>query len=1222
MKKSFSNLTGFAILFLLSLVAANAQEYRGTITGTVSDPNGAVIPAATVTVQNIETNVTTTASTNDEGSYTFPLLLPGKYKLTATAASFKTSVRESIQVNVGDRLTADFQLELGTTAEVNILADSELLERGSVTTGTVITEQQIAELPLPEGAAYNLASQAPGVSITGNPPNPAFTGPTANGTLAGFRTNGAPGNQFTLDGSPNSIFDGGVGYTPPADAVSQFKIQTSAFDAQNGFTAGSTVNVAVRSGGNNFRGSLYYFDRSKIFSANNFFNNSIGAERPERHYYRYGGQINGPVILPWVYNGKDKTFFMFSYEKQYNKRAEPEIFSVPTMRMRNGDFSELLPAGVLIYDPLTARCVNSSGTTVPPGTNGACPSGTNVTRTAFAGNIIPENRINPAARAFLNLYPEPNLPGTVRNFFSNNLSIQPYDSYLTRIDHNFNGSNRIFGKFFYSKSTEDRYNFIGTDDAFTRGNEIRTNKGGSVDYTTTLSANFILDLRASLNEFVQNRLPVNPISASTLGFTGIAAISDSAMLPAITFTNYEQLGPQRSDFNEGLTRTFTLFSLQPTMTQIFGSHTFKYGYDYRRLMENRLTNGNNAGSFSFTGNFTGPASNRNSGVDAFNQPGRELAAFLLGIPNGGTIDTAAASYDVNSNYQGFFFQDDWRVNQKLTLNLGLRYEIETGVREADGRIIAGFDTTTPNPLRAQVLANYNSNVPVGVPITAFQNLSGGLLFPNSPNDPNQSTDKNNFQPRIGVSYAINDKTVIRGGLGIFTSPFQIQPVDQRGFTSQTTFPTTTNNGLTFPTNINNPFPNGFTPTPGSSQGLATFVGQTLGTVGNVGPSAAVLPYERKNANYTRVIFGIQRELPWKVGFEATYILTKGSNLAVLRQLNYIPREYLNDLTGVTDAATILDRIAATNTFLSTAVANPFRGLVPGVNVYNANTITRRLLLTPFPQFQDLVVTEYTGSSTYQALQLQATKRLSQGLSFNASYTYSKEYDKTRRLNPQDEKTTRMLSTTDRPHRFTFSGVYRLPIGKGRWLGKEWNGWADAFLGGWQFQAVYEKQSGEPIALNGNFYFSGDPTQLRNLLGKRDSAGRRYGIDVPAFDATGFSIIDPRPTVNGTANPNFNRAVFPGVGNNFTVGGANTLRTFPLTLDNFRNQSLQKFDMGFTKNFRIRETMNFQFRIEAINALNYVYFSGLEVRPNNAAFGFANAQRNLPRDLQIAGRFTF
>src|SRR5215213_6096086 len=294
---------------LSAFINVFGQEFRGTITGNITDPNGAAIPGATVIVKNIETNIATTIRTNDDGSFTVPLLLPGKYSVSATGEGFKTSIRENVEVRVDDRLTIDFTLEIGTQAEVNIVADSEIIERGTVTTGTVISERQITELPLSEGAAYNLSTQAPGVSYTGNP---NFTGPTANGNLAAFRTNGAVGgNQITLDGSPNGTIDGGVAYTPPADALSQFKIQTNAFDAQNGFTAGSTVNVAVKSGTNKFHGSAYYFDRSKVFTANNFFSNRAGVERPDRKYYRYGGQINGPVLLPYIYNGRDKTFFMF-----------------------------------------------------------------------------------------------------------------------------------------------------------------------------------------------------------------------------------------------------------------------------------------------------------------------------------------------------------------------------------------------------------------------------------------------------------------------------------------------------------------------------------------------------------------------------------------------------------------------------------------------------------------------------------------------------------------------------------------------------------------------------------------------------------------------------------------------------------------------------------------------------------------------------------------------
>lgn len=1204
----YKALLGAATMVLLSLITIFGQEYRGTITGIVTDPSGAIVPGATVTVQNVETNVTATATTNDEGAYSFPLLLPGRYKVTATAANFQTSVRESLQLNVDSRLNVDFQLQIGSTTEVNIIADTELIEKGSVTTGTVVTERQITELPLSEGAAYNLATQAPGVSYTGNP---QFTGPTANGNLAAIRTNGAAGNQITLDGSPNLAFDGAVAYTPPADALSQFKIQTNAFDAQSGFTAGSTVNVAVKSGTNNLHGSVYYFNRPEVFTANNFFANRVGEERAPRSYYRAGGQVNGPVYIPYLYNGRDKTFFMFSYEKQLDERAEPETFTVPTQRMRTGDFSELLALStpILIYDPATAVLRNTSCA--------AGSTGSTVCRTPFAGNIIPTARLNPAAVNFLNLYPTPNQPGVVDNYFSNQVLSRPYDSYLTRIDHNFNSNHRIFGKFFYSKSSEDRYNFIGEPDSITQGFEYRTNKGGNIDYTATLSSNFVLDIRSSLNDFAQERRPAKPVSAGDLGFTGIASLTDSTVFPRFDFTNYDTLGAERADFNEGLNRSFRLFSLQPTLTQIFGDHTLKYGYDYRRLTENRTTNGYNAGRFIFTGTYTAPASNSSTTNVATspNAIGRDLAAFLLGIPsaNANSLIERSASYDVASDYHGFFVQDDWRVNQKLTLNLGLRYDLESGVRESEGRFVTGFDTAAASPLRAAALANFNASVPASVPITTFQNLSGGLTFASGPGEANQATDKNNFQPRIGVSYALDDKTVIRGGFGIFTSSFQLPPINQSGFTALTTFAPTTNNGLTFIANINNPFPNGLNPAIGSSLGLNTSLGTTLGTTNATGPTATTLyTYERENANYARFIIGVQRELPYNIGVEATYVHSRGSDLPVLRQLNYIPREYLNDFSNVTDPSTIAAAVTATQTFLNQTVPNPFRGLVPQNASLNGANIQRRFLLTQFPQFQDLIVTEYNGSSTYNSLQLQATKRLSQGLSFNTSYSYSRDKEKTRRLNPQDEELNESLSVFDRPHRFTFSGIYELPFGRKRAYFSNWHPVADAIFGGWQFNAVYEWQSGEPLVLQNAFY-TGDITQLRNRIGGRDEQGRRFGLvnEIVNADGTRSNL------------PAFNTSGFISFGNNYTISSQNSLRVLPYTLDNFRNQPFQKFDVGLTKNFHIREGMKLQVRVEAINALNWVYLgNGLQLGVTNAAFGTVSGQRNLPRDIQIGGRFTF
>ncbi len=1191
----------FSVFAVLLFAAVSfGQEFRGTIAGTIADPNGAPVPNATVAVRNIGTNITTTVTANGEGSYVVPLLQPGMYSITARADGFKTSIRENIEVRVDDRITADLKLEIGTTAEVNVIAEDEILERGNVTTGTVVTAREISELPLSEGAAYNLATQAPGVSYTGNP---NFTGPTANGNLAAFRTNGVGGNQITLDGSPNSAIDGAVAYTPPADALSQFKIQTNAFDAQNGYTAGSTVNVAVKTGTNKLHGSAYYFDRSKALTSNNFFSNRAGVDRPDRKYYRYGGQVNGPVRIPYIYNGKDKTFFMFSYEKQYNKRPEPEVFTVPTELMRTGNFSELLtlPTPVLIYDPATAALRNT--------TCAAGSTGTTVCRTPFANNIIPTARLNAAAVRFLNLYPKPNQTGlangTVDNYFSNQTNIQPYDSYLARVDHNFNGSNRMFAKFFYSKSDEDRYNWLDTPGSVTQGFEIRRNIGGNLNYTSILSNNVVLDVRTSYNNFLQERVAPNAVSAASLGFAGIAGLTSSPVFPRFDFTNYDTLGSERADFNEGLNREYQMLSVQPTLTQIWGNHTLKYGYDFRKIDEARLSNGYNAGRFLFTGTYTSQASNTSSAI--INQTGREIAAFLLGIPtaNAASLIEKASPYDVNTNYHGFFVQDDWRVTPKLSLNLGLRYELETGLRETEGRMVVGFDNAAASPLRSAVLANFDANVPASVPRATFANLAGGLTFAADASQRNQATDKNNFQPRIGISYALRDKTVLRAGFGIFSAPFQIQPINQAGYTASTSFTPTTNNGLTFIADINNPFPNGLNPAVGSSLGLNTFLGTTIGTTNATGPTeTTVHTFDRKNASYKRFVIGVQHELPYQVAIEANLVISRGSDLPVLRQLNYLPREVLNNFNGV-DSATIASTITATTTFLNQTVANPFRGLVPQNATLNAATIQRRFLLTQYPQFQDLIVTEYNGTSKYGSLQLQASKRFGRGISVNASYTYSDEKESTRRLNPQDADLTEMISTFSRPHRFSLSSVFELPFGRKRAFLSNLHPVADAFLGGWQLNTVFERQSGEPLLLP-NLYYAGDITQLRARIGQRDENGQRYGVDIPAFDISGFR-------VNG---------VVPGFSNNYTVSSQNALRLIPYTLDNFRNQSFQKFDLGLTKNFRISEQARLQVRVEGINALNWVYFSGIQLAATNAAFGFVNTQRNLPRDIQLGARFTF
>jgi len=1223
MKTSHFRYVTFFFTFVITvLVAATAfgQEFRGSITGNVTDPNGAAVPGAAVTVKNVSTNVGSTTTSNSEGSYTVPFLVPGTYTVSATAAGFKTTTVQNVDVKVDSRLTVDLALQVGTTAEVNIVADASVLEQGSVSTGTLVTRRQIEELPLSEGAPYVLATQAPGMVYTGDP---NFQGPTANGNLAGFRSNGTQGNQVNgsggnvvnLDGSPNLAYDGQVAFTPPSSATQEFKVQTNSFDAQQGFTAGATVSVATRSGTNKFHGEVYLYDRDKSRTANNFFNNLAGIDRPGRKYDRYGATVTGPI---W----KNKTFFLFSYERQKDNVAQTTTYTVPTALMRQGNFSEL---SYPIYNPASGVLLNSTCT---PGS-----TGTTVCRTPFANNIIPQGSMYGPALAFMQYFPAPNLPGLQNNFITDQNLNRPYRSYMGRIDHEINAKNKIFGKYYHSRNTEDRYNLTMEPDSIFRGFENRRNNGGNVDWTSTFTNELIFDLRSSYSMFKLRRFQDGQPTAGELGFTGIPAARQGNIFPRFDFTNFLTVGSQRADWNDGRERPFDMFTLQPSFTQIWGNHTLKYGYDFRRLHETFDYQGNAAGRFQFQGTYTMQASNSSS--TERDRLGRDLASFLLGIPvasSSSAIDNPQV-YDVQSSYHGFFFQDDWRVTPKLTLNLGLRYELEGGYKEAEGRMIVDFDRTAASPIRSQVLANYNASVPAGVPINTFQNLAGGFIFASDASQPNQKTDSNNWQPRIGFSYAVTPKTVIRGGFGIFTAPFQIvtqNVIFQPGFSTPTLFTPTTNNGLTFIATLANPFPSGIIPSPGSAQGLMTFVGRDLTSVGNSGPTSVVFQNDRKNANYTRFIIGIQHEIWAGIGLEATYIYSHGSDLAVNRELNFIPttcrrsdngNPCLIDLAYETPS-TILADITSANTYLNANVANPFRTLVPDSATWNAATIQRRRLLTAFPQFGNTSVTEYNGSSSYNSLQIQFIKRFTQGLSLNGSYTLSREHLKNQYLNPQDSQLTDYISPNERPNRWTLSGIYELPFGKGRQWGSDWNSVVDGILGGWQVQGIYEWQSGEPLLLP-NVFYNGDPNQLKSKLGKKDSQGRRYGIDIPAWDISGFYV------------PNGSSVTAPGVANNYTSSSEVSLRRFPLTLNGLRNQRFLKFDMGLSKNFRIREGMKFQFRIDAINLLNRPYFGSPTVTPNTVptstngvtnflgSFGFTTAPvRQPPRDIQIGGRFTF
>ena len=658
--------------------------------------------------------------------------------------------------------------------------------------------------------------------------------------------------------------------------MQEFKVQTNTFDAQQGYSAGATVNVAVKSGTNDVHGSAWYFNRDRSRTANNYFGNLANQARPIRTYHRFGGVVSGPVVLPKVFNGRDRTFFLVSYERLKDNIAEPQVFTVPTEKMRSGDFTELIgnrnniasSANTVIFNPFSGvqqgNNVVRSSFGCP--TSGALPANSQC-------NIIPTALINPVAANLIKFYPLPNIAGvgngTQNNFFSNQLRHQNYRAWLTRIDHRISTNQSIFGKYYHSFNPEDRQDWAGEVNGFpiTRGFEFRTNDGGNIDYTNAINPNFVFDIRVSLNRFVQERRPAELFDPATLGFApaSLAAMRGYQYLPRIMIRNLDAtrpisstLGSTRSDWNEGRIRPFYMGSVQPTITQVFDNHTLKYGYDLRILRENFSTDAYKGGQFFFDGVFTAPASNSSAALR--NVFGRDVAAFLLGIPTTGSGANASQidnsiNYSVQSIYHGIFFQDDWRVSRKLTLNLGLRFDLEQGLTERFNRILRGFDLGTPSPIENQVRAAYTNSFNANpanfvVPPSQFF-VRGGYTFADENNRNVWEADRSNFQPRVGISYQLTEKTVVRAGFGIFMAPFQIETPQQIGFAGSTPFVPSNNNGLTFVATLTNPFPSGVSgvqPSFGSSLGLLTGIGADVAA-----DTAPIIGLLRKNSKFARIV---------------------------------------------------------------------------------------------------------------------------------------------------------------------------------------------------------------------------------------------------------------------------------------------------------------------------------------------------------------------------------
>jgi hypothetical protein len=1164
---------GLLVVCATQVVLA-AQDFRGAIVGRITDASGARLPGATVTATNVATNVGSTATTDNDGGYSILYLQPGTYKLTIELSGFKKLVRDGIEVRVGDRLTLDLGMEVGGVEEtVSVRAEAPLLELGSASAGQVIDEKRIALMPLSDGNPFVLSRFVPGVAYTGDL---LFSRPFDNGGTSSITADGASGgNEFTLDGSPNMANGRRVAFVPPAGAVQEFKVETASFDAADGHTAGANVNVTLKSGTNLLKGEGYYYSRDESRSATDFFVNKAGRDKPTLGYDRFGGHLGGPVRLPSVYNGRDRTFFFGAIEWLYDEFPEPTFSTVPTEAMRNGDFSALLAQGIPIYDPLTA-----------------VQSGSTVVRTPFQGNIIPAGRISSIARETLRYIPMPNVAADAQgrnNFFSPNPRTDDFYSISTRVDHRLTDKQQLFVRYTRNDRTEARGAVFGpVNGVIPVGNFlIRKNDGVTVDHVYTKSSATLINVRGGWQRFQEPNIRQHEgFDPSSLGFSTatVGLFQGAKYFPNFDFSdNFTDVGQ-----NLGGATVHSIYSFQPTFTRMMGRHSIRAGWDMRLYREEGGDPAAAAGTYQFRGNFTRQSS---TSADLF---GQDIAAFMLGLATGGSIARNASR--VNETwYNGVFVQDDWRIGNKLTINLGLRYEYEGATIEQANRNARGFDPNAAVAIEAAAEAAYGRSPIAEIPASAF-NVRGGLQFADDANRGFFNADRNNVQPRAGFAYSVDARTVIRGGWGIYTVPHIIFGNFQPGFSQSTPIVPSPDTGLTFQATLFNPFPGGVLDPAGASLGANTFLGQDVSRFAPLDWS------ESQNMRYT---IGVQRELPHQWLVEAAYVGSRGWDLttggggaAGEIDLNAVPAQYLST-SRVRDQAVI--------NFLGGTVPNPFSGLIPGTTITNP-TVARSQLLRPFPHLLNVRTFRSDGTSRYNSAQFKVEKRFTRGYTLLAGYTWSKFSERVFLVNPSDTEYENRLSEADVPHRFVFSGIWELPFGRDRRFGNGSGRLVDAFIGGWSVQAIGQLQSGRPISFHDrNIYFEGDLNALKtNFKGDKNN---------PVFDLSGFYFHDAAVQTNGVDDPVKQRA-------DQRIRLASNIRYFPSRVPGLRSQPLNLWDISVVKQLRLSDRVRAQFHVELLNAFNHPVFSNPNTDPTNADFGKVTSQANLPRDIQLAAKIVF
>ncbi|MFN0170429.1 MAG: TonB-dependent receptor domain-containing protein, partial [Bryobacteraceae bacterium] len=864
----FAPLVSRSLLLLVALGTAAGQIIPvGSVDGTIFDPTQAVVPAVKISLTSLDTGLKRNTESDNQGHYFLPQLPPGRYRIEAEKAGFQKSSIE-VMVETGKKIALDVNLTVGTSTEtIQVRSEAPLIEAGSASLGSLVNNRQVMDLPLSGRNPLRLAFLSPGITTTSTPGSSGVTDISATSYISTAGAN-IRQNEFYIDGVPNTIQDR-VLYIPTADAVQEFRIETNPLDAEYGHGGGFYANLTTKSGTNEIHGTLFEFLRNQKLNANNFFNNRNNVKKAPFRYNQFGGTAGGPIV-------RDKTFWFGMYEGVRQRTGISRITTVPTEEQKAGDFSATYPNPgqlVNIFDPYSTR---------------QDPSNPNAfIRDAVPGNRIPAARMDTFARNMAQRWPKANLPGIAQSGVNNFAFVASgqltTNAYVARIDHALTSKHRLFGRFSATKTLAINpwvvdLGSVGGVGPTGGNNRVQTSIG--LGDTFAISPRTLLTVRAGFARWTQEGL--TPIyDLSQLGWpSSLIQSFQERIFPTIAVSGYEGAGNEGNWFEHTNT-----FSFEATVNQVRSRHNLKYGLQLQPKRNNYQLAQRPSGSFAFSQAFTAGPSPTARGATI----GQSFASFLMGAADSGFASIRAA-YSFQGNYYGTFIQDDIKITPKLTLNLGLRYELQPNVTERYNRSVRGFDRYATNPVEAAAKANYARNPVLELPVDQFR-VPGGMIFATPENRGNGGlVEKTMFAPRIGLAYRLNDKTVLRSGFGMFRSFWwQVSSTTEGTGAETTTTMVNSRDGITPADRLSSPFPQGLVQ-PTTNAGLVTLVGSSI----------SPFYFEKRFPYNKRWNFGIQREFLRDFGVDISYVGNTGLRVPMgsggaeqNRQINFLPSRYLS-----------------------------------------------------------------------------------------------------------------------------------------------------------------------------------------------------------------------------------------------------------------------------------------------------------------------------------------